>query len=89
MSYVVFDLDETLANLQNIYYFIASLKLKDFVMEHRAYMAHFFPEELFEDQERAYWLFVKYVWEQETSDRPLGILRPGVLDVMKRITDCP
>ena len=85
MSYVVFDLDETLAYLQNIYYFIASLKLKDFVMEQRSYMAHFFPEELFEDQERAYWLFVKYVWEQETSDRPLGILRPGVLDVMKRL----
>lgn len=85
MSYVVFDLDETLAHLTDMYYFIASLKLKDIVMEQRSYMAQFFPEELFEEQERAYQLFVKHVWEQETSERPLGILRPGVLDIMKRL----
>lgn len=85
MSYVVFDLDETMAQLYSMYYFIASLKLKDYVGESRAYMLAYFPESLFEEQERAYHLFVKRILEEETSATPLGIIRPGLLDIMKRL----
>lgn len=85
MSYVVFDLDETMAQLYSVYYFIASLKLKEYVGETRAYILSFFPENLFEEQERAYRLFVKYILEEETSATPLGILRPGILQIMKKL----
>jgi len=82
MAYVVFDLDETLAHLHSMYYFIASLNMKDDIIENRSYMLSFLPEDLFDSQKKAYKLFVKCVLEAETSDRPLGILRPGVLEVM-------
>jgi hypothetical protein len=85
MSYVVFDLDETMAQLYSVYYFIASLKLKDYVGENRAYMLTYFPENLFQEQERAYRLFVKRVLEEETSATPLGIIRPGILEIMKKL----
>jgi hypothetical protein len=85
MSYVVFDLDETMAQLYSVYYFIASLKLKEYVGENRAYILSFFPENLMEEQERAYRLFVRRILEEETSATPLGILRPGILEVMKQL----
>jgi hypothetical protein len=85
MSYVVFDLDETMAQLYSVYYFIASLKLKEYVGVNRAYILSFFPESLFEEQERAYRLFVKQILEEETSATPLGILRPGILEIMKQL----
>ena len=85
MSYVVFDLDETMAQLYSIYYFIASLKLKEYVGDTRAHILSFFPESLFEEQERAYRLFIERILEEETSATPLGILRPGILEIMKKL----
>jgi hypothetical protein len=85
MAYVVFDLDETLAHLHSMYYFIASLNMKDDIVENRSYLLSFLPEDLFDSQKKAYRLFVKRVLAAETSDRPLGILRPGVLEVMKEL----
>jgi hypothetical protein len=85
MSYVVFDLDETLVNIYSIYYFIASLKLKDHIKEHRSYLSIFFPDELFDEHESAYQRFVKYVLKEEISDKPIGVLRPGILEVMTKL----
>jgi hypothetical protein len=85
MSYVVFDLDETIAQLYSVYYFIVSLKLKEHAGENRAYILSFFPENLMEEQERAYRLFVRRILEEETSATPLGILRPGILEIMKKL----
>lgn len=85
MSYVVFDLDETMAQLYSVYYFIASLKLKDYMGQIRAHMLSLFPESLFEEQERAYHLFIRRILEEETSATPLGILRPGILPIMKQL----
>jgi hypothetical protein len=87
MAYVVFDLDETLAHLHSMYYFIASLNMKQDIVENRSYLLSFLPEDLFDSQKRAYRLFVKRVLEAETSDRPLGILRPGVLEVMSALRE--
>ena len=85
MAYVVFDLDETLAHLHSMYYFIASLNMKEDIVENRSYLLSFLPEDVFDSQKRAYHLFIKRVLEAETSDKPLGILRPGVLEVMRAL----
>ena len=85
MAYVVFDLDETLAHLHSMYYFIASLNMKDDIVENRSYLLSFLPEDVFDSQKKAYHLFIKRVLEAETSDKPLGILRPGVLEVMRAL----
>ena len=85
MAYVVFDLDETLAHLHSMYYFIASLNMKEDIVENRSYLLSFLPEDVFDSQKKAYHLFIKRVLEAETSDKPLGILRPGVLEVMRAL----
>lgn len=85
MAYVVFDLDETLAHLHSMYYFIASLNMKEDIVENRSYLLSFLPEDVFDSQKKAYHLFIKRVLEAETSDKPMGILRPGVLEVMRAL----
>jgi hypothetical protein len=85
MAYVVFDVDETLANLRTSLYFIASLKLRDQIIRDRPYLLPFFPTSLLEQQEEAYNMFLEAVLKEEQSDTPLGILRPGVLDVMEHL----
>ena len=82
MSYFVFDLDETLAEMYSIYYFIASLKIKQSL---NGFMAAIFPDELEQQLNTAYDLFVERILKEEQSDKPLGILRPGILKVMEEI----
>jgi hypothetical protein len=77
--YFVFDMDETLAELYSMYYFIASLRLRDTWKEH--HRSHF-PESLEYSLQRAYRMFVRQVLAEEVSDFPLGVLRPGILEVM-------
>jgi len=75
-------MDETIAHLQSVYYFIASLTLKSKDLQYRStYFTDGF--ELYLD--KAYQLFVKYILKEEASVAPLGILRPGILDVMRQL----
>uniref|UniRef100_A0A6C0KSQ3 Uncharacterized protein n=1 Tax=viral metagenome TaxID=1070528 RepID=A0A6C0KSQ3_9ZZZZ len=82
MSYFVFDLDETLSNLSSVYYHIITLKMKKYIVSQREYMELYYPAELHQELEKAYDLFVNAVLKEEQSDKPLGILRPGILEVM-------
>lgn len=85
--YFIFDMDETLAELYSVYYFIASLRLKEIINENNKDNANNIPESLVTGLNKAYNNFVEDVLSEETSNEPLGILRPGILDVMKRLYD--
>jgi hypothetical protein len=76
MSYFVFDMDQTLAELHSVYYFIASLTLNPYPP------AIPITDTMEKSLEKAYRLFVHRVLKEEESDRPLGVLRPGILQVM-------
>jgi hypothetical protein len=78
MAYIVFDLDETLAELYSAYYFIATLNPE---------RPDRLPEGLKPELDRAYKLFVNNVLKKELSDAPLGILRPGILSVFAKIQE--
>jgi hypothetical protein len=67
MVYFIFDLDETLAELYSVYYFVTSLKLESDTLD------------------KAYQYFVRDILLTEISDEPLGILRPGILGIMKKL----
>jgi hypothetical protein len=79
--YVIFDLDETIAELYTMYYFIATLKLKESINN----TDHVIPKSLIASVNKAYKKFVTKILEQEVSDKPLGILRPGILEVMTKL----
>jgi hypothetical protein len=82
MSYFVFDMDQTIAELQSVYYFIAALTSRPTVMQYRA---TYFTDKLEKQLEKAYELFVKSVAKEEHSPHPLGILRPGILHIMEQL----
>ena len=73
MVYFIFDLDETLAELYSVYYFAISLRLES--------------SSLALNLDKAYQYFVRDVLLAEISSEPLGILRPGILGVMKKLKD--
>jgi hypothetical protein len=82
MKYFVFDMDEAIAELYSAFYFIMSLRLTD-TME-KQYPGWFEKSDpIVKQVKTAYQHFVKLVLQEELSYRPLGILRPGVLQVMK------
>ena len=85
MRVVVFDLDQTLADISSVYFFIGSLTMKSYRMEYYPYMINFFNKELHDSLDDAYLHFVSLVLEAERSDHPLGILRPGILGIMKQL----
>jgi hypothetical protein len=87
MSYVVFDLDLTLADITSFYYFLLSFRIKEFAMETSPRMFAFFPEELHVRLQKAYQLFVERVAMQEESANPMGLLRPGILEIMKGLAE--
>lgn len=84
MYYFVYDLDETLAEIHTIFYFLMSLKLKDKVIKNEP---HIYTDNkiLFDRLENIYREFVKKVLDVEKSNNPLGILRPGILGIMKQL----
>ena len=73
MVYFIFDLDETLAELYSVYYFATSLRLES--------------PSLALNLDKAYQYFVRDILLAEISNEPLGILRPGILGVMKKLKD--
>jgi hypothetical protein len=89
MSYFIFDLDQTLANLYSVYYFLMSLRLKQHLQEYQipiSYQDQYDLEDLQPFLDKAYDLFVKRILlEEESPYHPLGILRPGILSIMKFI----
>jgi hypothetical protein len=85
--YFIFDMDETLAELYSVYYFIASLRLKGTLEWVNKDEANNITESLNTSLNKAYNNFVEDILSEETSNEPLGILRPGILDVMKRLYD--
>ena len=82
MVYVVFDLDATLADMSPIYYYIASLQIKKMLS---GLMFSIFPINLERELDKAYSLFVTRILEKEQSDKPIGILRPGILTIMEKL----
>lgn len=82
MSYFIFDMDETLAELYSVYYFVASLRINEIVKED---YSEELPDILKDKLDKAYKLFVNEVLRKEISGQPLGILRPGILDIMEEL----
>jgi hypothetical protein len=89
MSYFIFDLDQTLANLHSVYYFLISLRLKQHFNEYQipiSYQDQYDLEDLEPFLNKAYDLFVKRILNEELSPyHPLGVIRPGILSIMKHI----
>jgi hypothetical protein len=71
-NYFIFDMDETLAELYPMFYFITSLRDN-------------IPSDGKEHYDRAYDIFVRNILKQEVSSSPLGIVRPGILRVMEKL----
>jgi hypothetical protein len=80
MSYIVFDLDATLAELDPAFYFLCDLR-------HDSITEIIPPEELKSSLEVAYKSFVQQIATIESSEFPLGLLRPGILDVMSELNE--
>jgi hypothetical protein len=85
MSYFIFDMDETLAELYSVYYFIASLRLNETYKEDNKYDV--LSDTLLKKLNNAYDIFVDDVFQQEISSNPLGILRPGILKIMEKLRE--
>jgi hypothetical protein len=85
MSYFIFDMDETLAELYSVYYFVASLRLKESYHDHNPNLANIIPDDILMSLKLSYRIFVRQVLNVEKSNHPLGILRPGLLDVMTKL----
>jgi hypothetical protein len=83
-NYFIFDMDETLAELYPVYYFVSSLRLKESCEDDKSLCSHI-PGSLLESLDKAYHLFVQSILEAETSKTPLGILRPGILSIMQKL----
>ena len=85
MSYVGFDLDQTLADVTSVYLFLVTLTMRYYIQEDKPYMVPYFSEELEQQLQRAYQLFVHRITIEEVSTRPLGIIRPGIFRIMQQI----
>lgn len=79
MTYLVFDLDETLAELYPTFYFLVSLTPEPPQTRTSS------DDELKTKLDEAYKIFVKNVLSAEKQSQPLGILRPGILQVFEKI----
>jgi hypothetical protein len=73
--FLVFDLDQTLADLYSIYPFLVSLQMNRLETN--------ITSRLERELKEAYSLFVKMICEMECS-HSLGLLRPGILSIMKQ-----
>jgi hypothetical protein len=85
MRYVAFDLDQTLADMTFVHLFLLSLTMRHYLEEYKPYMVAYFPTELEEQLKKAYQLFVHRLAAEEKSARPLGIIRPGMIGIMRQI----
>ncbi len=84
MAFFVFDLDETLANVYSPFYFLGDLKPDVFGKDAEMARNKNSPE-LTVALEAAYKIFVRKVALSEIREIPLGVLRPGILELMSQI----
>ena len=75
MKYFIFDMDETLAELYSVYYFIASLRLKETCKDSKVF-CNDMRESLSESLNTAYKLFVEEVLKNEISLQTIGYIAP-------------
>ena len=85
MKYFVFDMDEAIAELYSAFYFITSLRIPAVIQTQYPQYQFVVSESIKKQLSVAYQQFVKAVVKEETSYKPLGIIRPGVLHVMKML----
>lgn len=85
MKYFVFDMDEAIAELYSAFYFITSLRLPTVIQTEYPEYEFAVSDSIKQQLLSAYRRFVKAVLQQETSYKPLGIIRPGILHVMKML----
>ena len=87
MPYFVFDLDETLGNLHTPFYFLYDLQRTHTRSPNeqtkRITLAP--PPELIPYIDTAYKSFVNLVAQQEQGHNPLGIIRPGMIEVFQQL----
>jgi hypothetical protein len=83
MVYYVFDLDNTIGDFYSTYFLVSDLR-SDTVSEHRQTILKP-PEEVIPNIRKAYKYFVHQIALREKSDKPIGLLRPGIIDIMKMI----
>ena len=85
MKYFVFDMDEAIAELYSAFYFITSLRIPAVIETEYPQYQFAVSESIKRQLAGAYQHFVKAVVKEETSYKPLGILRPGILHIMKML----
>lgn len=85
MKYFVFDMDEAIAELYSAFYFITSLRLPTIIQMEYPQFRYFVSDSIKKQSAEAYRKFVKAVVKEESCYRPLGIIRPGILHVMKML----
>jgi len=83
MVYYVFDLDNTIGDFYSTYFLVSDLR-SDTISEHSQTILKP-PEEVIPNIRRAYKYFVHQIALREKSDKPIGLLRPGIIDIMKMI----
>ena len=85
MKYFVFDMDEAIAELYSAFYFITSLRLPAVIQKEYPQFNFAVSDSIKRQLADAYKEFVNLVLMEELSYKPLGIIRPGVLHVMKML----
>lgn len=88
--YFIFDMDETLANTSTISYYIATLFLQETlsnkgILEFLKCRKIKIPNSLIKSLNCSYKNFVDGIIKYESTNKPLGILRPGILEVMRKL----
>jgi hypothetical protein len=85
MAYAVFDLDETLASLNTIHYFLMTLK-PETTFAPGEFNPEIFTADIKNLLNSCYTLFVREILNLELSRlNPLGLIRPGILYIMEKL----
>jgi hypothetical protein len=83
MAYYVFDLDETLANTYTPFYMLCGLRPERVADSEKIVIT----PELRSVLDKAYRVFVRLVSASEISNKPLGILQPGIINAFHVIQE--
>ncbi len=89
-KYIIFDVDHTLIDSYSLFYFLASLKPDETIKLSPVELPPCDPadwEYFKRTLDQAYLFWVTAVGEAEDSDHPIGIFRPGLFHVMRRLSD--
>jgi len=87
MVYIAFDLDGTLGDFMILWRIICGLRQESFFSK-QPYLVAQKPHNEFEwELSIAYFEFIKGIAQAELSDKPLGIFRPGIFKLMKKVIE--